>query len=227
MHLAEAAPEQAGAPGQLDVFRDLLVAYARGQRVETVTVVGNAPLPPSAQRAELIDDSDLVLRMTTFALDEPGAEPAYGRKTDVVVLHRGVLVSPHTFADYKSRLYLLAEPGRLHWETEIIPDWWPDDMGFVPIPNRLFVQPLGRLLGLDPEQAIWATTGTLVVYLAVRLFPAAKIRITGFSILDRPEQTTFAHAWGEDVNVTGDHRLHAESALLRSWSDTGEIELIA
>lgn len=226
MHLAEAAPEQADVSRQRDVLRDLLVSYARGQRVETLTVVGNAPLPPSADRAALIDGSDLVLRMTTFALDEPGAEPAYGRRTDAVVIHRGVLPSPHTFADYKSRLYLLAEPGRLHWEPEVIPTWWPDDLGFVPIPNRPFVQPLGRLLGLDPEQAIWATTGTLVVYLAVRLFPGVKIRITGFSIIDQPEQTKFAHAWGDDVNVTGDHRLHAESALLRSWRDNGEIELI-
>jgi hypothetical protein len=227
VHLAEAAPEQADASQQLDVLRDLLTSYARGQRVESLTVVGNAPLTPSAGRADLIDDSDLVVRMTTFALDEPGGEPAYGRRTDVVVLHRGVLVSPHTFADYKSRLYLLAEPGRLHWEPEILPDWWPEDLGLVPIPNRPFVRPLGRLLGLDPAQAIWATTGTLVVYLAVRLFPGAKIRITGFSILDKPEQTTFAHAWGEDVNVTGDHRLHAESALLRSWCASGEIELIS
>ncbi|TNC27495.1 hypothetical protein FG385_10340 [Amycolatopsis alkalitolerans] len=204
----------------------MVTSYARGQRVETLTVVGNAPLPPNSERAALIDGSDLVLRMTTFALDEPGAEPAYGRKTDVVVLHRGVLPSPNTFADYKSRLYLLAEPGRLHWEPEIIPDWWPTDLGFVPIPNRQFVRPLGRLLEFDPEQAIWGTTGTLAVYLAGRLFPEATKRITGFSILDRPEQTTFAHAWGEDVNVTGDHRLHAESALLRSWRDNGEIELI-
>ncbi|WP_236790065.1 hypothetical protein [Amycolatopsis sp. GM8] len=226
MYLAEAAPEEVAAARQLDALRELVASYGRGQRVESLTVVGNAPLAPSAERAALIDDSDLVVRMTTFALDEPGAEPAYGRKTDVVVMHRGVLASPHTFADYTSRLYLLAEPGRLHWEPEIIPDWWPADLGFVPIPNRPFVRPLGRLLGLDPDQPTWATTGTLVVYLAVRLFPGAKIGVTGFSIVDRPEQTTFAHAWGEDVHVTGDHRLHAESALLRSWRDNGEIELI-
>lgn len=226
MHVVEAVPEQTDAGAQLDVFRDLLLAYGRGQRADTVTVVGNAPMPPSAERAELIDGSDLVLRMTTFALDEPGAEPAYGRKTDVVVLHRGVLVSPHTFADYTSRLYLLAEPGRLHWEPEVIPDWWPDDLGFVPIPNRPFVKQLGLLLGLDPAEASWATTGTLVAYLAVRLFPEAKIRLTGYSIIDDPDQTTFAHAWGERVNVTGDHKLRAESALLKSWSDEGRIELV-
>jgi hypothetical protein len=225
VHVAEAAPEQADAADKLDVYRDLLSSYGRGQRVDTLTVVGNAPLAPDAERAALIDDSDLVLRMTTFALDEPG-EAAYGRKTDVVILHRGVLASPHTFADYTSRLYLLAEPGRLHWEPEVVPDWWPDDLGFVPIPNRPFVCPLGQLLGLDPAQAIWSTTGTLAVYLCVLLFPSATIRLTGFSIVDEPDQTTFAHAWGDDVSVTADHRLRAESALLRSWRDAGKIELI-
>jgi hypothetical protein len=226
VHLAEVVTEEAGARAQLDMLRDLFTSYACGQRVETLTVMGNAPLPPDAGRAAIVDGSDLVVRMTTFALDEPGGEPGYGRKTDVVVIHRGVLVSPHTFADYTSRLYLLAEPGRLHWEPEVLPDWWPVDLGLVPISNRPFVQPLGRLLGLDPAQAVWATTGTLVAYLCVRLFPAAKIRLAGFSIIDEPEQTTFAHAWGDDVNVTADHRLHAESALLRSWRDDGRIELI-
>jgi hypothetical protein len=226
VHLAEAAMEEAGARAQLDMLRNLIASYARGQRVDTMTVMGNAPLPPDAGRAALIDESDLVVRITTFALDEPGREPAYGRKTDVVVIHRGVLVSPHTFADYTSRLYLLAEPGRLHWEPETLPDWWPEDLGLVPIPNRPFVRPLGLLLGLDPATARWATTGTLVAYLCVRLFPAARIRLTGFSIIDEPDQTTFAHAWGDDVNVTADHRLRAESALLRSWRDNGRIELI-
>lgn len=225
MRLAVAGCEQAVEP-RLAVLRDLLSAYARDQRVESLAVVGNAPLPASAARAELIDGSDLVVRMTTFAVDEPGAQPAYGRRTDVVVLHRGVLASTHTFADYPSRLYLLAEPGRLHWEPEVVPDWWPADLGFVPIPNRLFVRPLGELLGLDERNAVWATTGTLVVYFAKRLFPRAAIRVTGFSIVDEPEQKTFAHAWGDAVGVTGDHRLHAESALLRAWRDSGEIELI-
>jgi hypothetical protein len=227
VHLAGAATGEAGARAQSDMLRDLFASYARGQRVGSLTVMGNAPLPPDASRAALIDDSDLVVRMTTFALDEPGREPAYGRKTDVVVIHRGVLASPHTFADYTSRLYLLAEPGRLHWEPEVLPDWWPEDLGLVPIPNRPFVRPLGRLLGLDPAQAVWATTGTLVAYLFVRLFPAATIRLAGFSIIEEPEQTTFAHAWGDDVTVTADHRLHAESTLLRSWRDNGRIELIA
>ncbi|GAB3575692.1 hypothetical protein GCM10027445_38520 [Amycolatopsis endophytica] len=225
MYLAETVPEAAGALEEQDTLRDLLAAYGRGGRVETLTVVGNAPMPSSAERAALIDDSDLVVRMTTFALD--GTEPAYGRKTDVVVLHRGVVASPHTFADHTSRLYLLAEPGRMHWEPANIPDWWPADLGFVPIPNRPFVVPLSRALGLDEGSATWATTGTLTVHLCRTLFPEAAVRVTGFSIVDEPEQTSFRHAWGEDVQVTGDHRLRAESALLRSWRDAGRIEVVA
>lgn len=223
----EAAPEDAVAGDELEPYRELFAAFARGRRApETITVVGNAPLPQDPDRARLIDDSDLVLRMTTFALDEFGGPPCYGRRTNVVVVHRGVLASPHTFADYKSRLYLLAEPGRMHWEPEWLPPWWPEDLGFLPIPNRPVVRPLGLLLGLDPERAVWATTGTLAVYLCVRLFPAAKIRIAGFSIVDNPEQTRFEHAWGGDVEVTVDHKLRAESALLRSWHDEGRIEIL-
>lgn len=227
VHLVQAEPEHAGAPAQEDQLRDLLAAYARGQRAEKIAVVGNAPLSPDAARAAFIDDSDLVVRMTTFALDEPAtAEPAYGRRTDVVVLHRGVTVSPHTFADYPSRLYLLAEPGRTYWEQEVLPDWWPADLGFVPISNRAFARPLSRLLGLDPREATWATTGTLTVYLLLQLFESAKIRVTGFSIADEPEQAVFRHAWGEHVDVTPEHRLAAESALLRSWHNEGRIELV-
>ncbi|GAA5163404.1 MULTISPECIES: hypothetical protein [Amycolatopsis] len=223
----EAERDDAVADDELDVHRELFTAYARGQRPpETITVVGNAPMRPDPARARLIDDSDLVLRLTTFALDEHGEAPCYGRKTDVVVVHRGVLASPHTFADYTSRLYLLAEPGRMHWEPEWLPDWWPPDLGFLPIPNRPVVRPLGRLLGLDPAQPVWATTGTLAVYLCARLFPEAKIRMAGFSIVDDPEQTRFAHAWGADVEVTVDHRLRAESALLRSWRDEGRVEVL-
>ncbi|MGW4521571.1 hypothetical protein [Amycolatopsis sp. NPDC004378] len=208
------------------MLRELLRAYGRGQQVRTVTVVGNAPMAPDAARAELIDSSDLVIRMTTFALDEPDAAPAYGTRTDVVVIHRGVIVSPYTFADYTSRLYLLAEPGRLFWEPEFLPDWWPADLGFVPISNRQYVLPLSRRLGLATDEHVWATTGTLVTYLCKRLFPEATVRLTGVSILERPDQTDFEHAWGGKVGVTAEHRLSAESRLLSSWRDSGRIEIV-
>ncbi|MFE3177619.1 hypothetical protein ACFXPA_00150 [Amycolatopsis sp. NPDC059090] len=230
MNPTQFADEVSGSArlGQLDTpIRDLLSAYARNPgRVESITVVGNAPMAPDARRAELIDSSDLVFRMTTFALDEPDAPPAYGTRADVVVVHRGLTASPYTFADYPSRMYLLAEPGRLFWEPETLPDWWPSDLGFVPISNRRFVVPLVRLLGLDPGQPVWATTGTLVVYLCRELFPEATVKLTGVSILDNPDQTMFEHAWGDRVGITAEHRLHAESALLKSWSETGRIEIL-
>jgi hypothetical protein len=229
MNRTQFADETSGRLDEGDtgrMLRDLLLAYARGQQVGTIAVVGNAPMAPDAGRAALIDGSDLVFRMTTFAQDEPDAEPAYGTRTDVVVIHRGVVVSPYTFADYTSRLYLLAEPGRLFWEPETLPDWWPADLGFVPISNRRFVLPLSGLLGLTAEEHVWATTGTLVTYLCQELFPDAVVRLTGVSIIERPDQTDFEHAWGAKVGVTAEHRLHAESRLLTTWRDSGRIEIL-
>ncbi|WP_324187511.1 hypothetical protein [Actinokineospora iranica] len=208
----------------------LVATYARRtasmDAPETVTIVGNAPVPPDPERAAAIDAADLVIRMTSFAVDTPDAPPALGSRTDVVVLHRGLIASPHTFADYPSRLYLLVEPGRLHWEPELIPDWWPADLGFVPVSNRDFTVPLNDLLGYDPRAAIWSTTGTLTAYLVTELFPKATVRMAGMSIIDQPDQTTFAHAWGDAVRVTEEHRLAAEAALLRSWIDIGKIEVL-
>ena len=107
------------------VLGDLVRAYARHDPPRSVAIVGNAPLSESAERAALVDGSDLVVRMTTFALDEPGGPPRIGRRTDVVLLHRALVPGPGTFLDHSSRLYLLVEPGRLHWEREDRPDWWP------------------------------------------------------------------------------------------------------
>jgi hypothetical protein len=207
-------------------LRALLAAYARRESPETIAIVGNAPLPPGPARAAAVDGADLVVRMTTFALDDPGAPPTHGRRCDAVVLHRGVIPSPYTFADYMSRLYLLVEPGRLHWEPETLPYWWPADLGFVPVPNREYTVPLLGLLGLDPAEPVWPTTGTLVTYLLTELFPAAEVLLTGMSIVDKPVQETFQHAWGEPVLVTAEHRLAAEADLLRDWHDRGRIRLL-
>lgn len=216
----------ASGSGQRGVLRDLVASYARREPPRSITVVGNAPLPPDPHRARLIDESDLVVRMTSFALDRPGDPPTLGRRCDVVVVHRGVIASPFTFSDYTSRFYLLVEPGRLHWEPETIPHWWPPDLGWVPVPNREFTLPLIGLLGLDPTQPVWPTTGTLTTYLLTELFPDALTRLTGMSIVDNPDQTSFRHAWGEAVKVTAEHRLHAESRLLREWVAHGRIELL-
>ncbi|GLW91947.1 hypothetical protein [Actinokineospora globicatena] len=201
---------------------ELLSSYARGRPPRTIAVVGNAPMPPCADRSAAVDAADLVIRMTSFTTDPA----ALGTRTDVVVLHRGVIASPHTFADYKSRLYLLVEPGRLHWEPEAIPDWWPADLGFVPVPNHGFTVALNALLGFDPATPTWSTTGTMATYLATELFPTARVLLTGTSIVDDPDQTTFPHAWGSPVAVTAEHRLGAEADLLRRWESTGRIEIL-
>jgi hypothetical protein len=212
--------------GNRAVLTSLLSAYARVDPPKTIAVVGNAPMPPDAGRAAAIDGADLVVRMTSFALDTPDGPASLGRRTDVVVVHRGVIASPYTFADYTSRLYLMVEPGRMHWESADLPYWWPADLGFVPVSNREVTLPLLHLLGLDRGDEVWPTTGTLLTFLALELFPAARVLLTGVSLIDKPDQVVFEHAWGEPVGVTPEHRLHAESALLRDWADKGRIELL-
>ncbi|HEX5405911.1 MAG TPA: hypothetical protein VFX16_26850 [Pseudonocardiaceae bacterium] len=203
-------------------LRSLLAGYALSPEPGTIAIVGNAPLPPDPARVAAIDGADLVVRMTSFEL----SSAALGLRCDVVVLHRGVIASPHTFADYTSRLYLLVEPGRLHWEPDALPHWWPVDLGFVPVPNREFTVPLLHLLGLDPAQPVWPTTGTLITYVLTSLFPEARVLLAGMSIVDNPDQRTFQHAWGEPVRVTEEHRLAAEARLLRGWHAEGRIELL-
>jgi hypothetical protein len=207
-------------------LRELLVSYARAAPPRRIAIVGNAPMPPDPNRALRIDAADLVVRMTSFALDRPGEPATLGSRCDVVVLHRGVVASPFTYAHYTERLYLLVEPGRLHWEREPLPPWWPADLGFVPVPNREYTSPLIDLLGLDPVQPVWPTTGTLITYLMTALFPGSDVLLTGMSIVDNVDQVEFRHAWGPPVPVTAEHRLAAEAALLRSWHADGRIELL-
>jgi hypothetical protein len=211
--------------GSTEVLANLVCAYARHHPPRSVTIVGNAPLHPSPQRAALIDDSDLVVRMTTFALDAPAGPPRIGRRTDVVLLHRAVIPGPGTFHDHTSRLYLLVEPGRLYWEREDRPDWWP--VHAVSVPNHTFTVALKELMGIPADEPAWPTTGTLAVYLFSELFPEAALRFTGTTVADHPEQTEFAHGWGPAVEVTAEHRLATEGALLRKWATQGRIELVA
>lgn len=220
-------PTPSPFPDQAAMLRALIVARLGDRTPRTVAVVGNAPLAASAERAARIDGSDLVVRMTTFALDD--AEPAVGRRTDVVVLHRGVVAGPGTFADYRGRLYLLAEPGRDHWEPEGIPPWWPGDLELIPIGNREFTDPLRALLGYRRSTVSWPTTGTLAVHLVHRLFPHARILLTGTTLLD-PEPGgggALGHHWGPAVAVTPEHRLAHEGELLASWRDAGVLEVLS
>lgn len=208
----------------VELLADLVTPYARADPPRSVAVVGNAPLGEDACRAALVDGSDLVVRMTTFAVDPPAGPPRIGRRTDVVLLHRATVPGPGTFHDHHSRLYLLVEPGRLYWEREDRPDWWP--VRPVSVPNAAFTVPLKRLMGISADEAAWPTTGTLAVHVFAQLFPDAVIRLTGTSVVDRPDQTIFAHAHGPAVAVTPEHRLAAEAALLRTWARDGRLELI-
>lgn len=211
---------------QTEMLRALLVTRAGGQSPTRIAVVGNAPLPASVVRASRIDDSDLVIRMTTFTLD--GTLAAVGRRTDVVVLHRGVAAGPGTWAGHRGRLYLLAEPGRDHWEPEALPRWWPQDLELIPIGNREFTDPLRTLLRYRRSTVAWPTTGTLAVHLAHRVFPHATILLTGTSLLDRrAKHGELDHHWGPAVAVTPEHRVAREGALLARWRDAGWLEVIA
>jgi hypothetical protein len=215
-----------GQPGsQTQVLRGLVAAHLGGREPATVAVVGNAPLAPSAERARRVDAAELVVRMTTFDVDR-GVERT-GTRTDIAIVHRATTPGPATFERYGDRLYLLAEPGRLHWELERVPSWWPADLGIVPVSNTEFTAPLNRLLRFSPRSVAWATTGTLAVWVMHRLFPQAAVMLTGTSLLDAGghRQTTLAHAWGSTVALTWEHRLAAERRVLRSWRSAGWLQV--
>ena len=215
--------EQAWALGHID---NLMRAYARHDDVRSVAVVGNAPLEPDSARAATIDACDLIVRVNGFALDRPGHPACLGSKVDLVVFNRALRPTPWVFDDYRNRLYLLVEPGRLHWEPELIPDWWPADLGFVAVPNREITLPLADALGLPVRtEPTWATTGTMAIWLAATRFPEAAIQLAGFSFIDDPTQTSWLHAWGEGCLVGPEHQIAAESRLVNSWLDSGRAQL--
>ncbi len=206
------------------MLRSLAEAYAARQPV-TVAVVGNAPLEPSEERAALMDSCDLVFRVNGFRMDEPNGPPAVGSRTNVVVFNRALRATPWFFRDYRQRLYLMVEPGRLHWERPTRPAWWPDDLGAVTISNRDVVVPLASAMGIDARRdAVWATTGTTMAWLALAMFPETRVHLTGFSFVDRPEQTSWEHAYGDPSPVGPEHVIERESALMREWLRLGLAE---
>ncbi|MCS3842116.1 glycosyltransferase family 29 protein [Microbacterium sp. AK031] len=208
-----------------DSIRPLALTYASAEPVRRIAVVGNQPLAASAQRAATIDNADVVFRVNGFRVDDVDAPPAVGKRADIVVFNRGVRPTPWFFHEYGDRLYLMIEPGRLLFENPKLPEFWPRDLGCLTIPNREVVLPLGRAMGLDPRTGgQWATTGTVMLWIATRLFPDAHVDIAGFSFIDEPEQTAWNHAYGDSSPVGIEHVIELESRLVKSWVDSGRIE---
>jgi hypothetical protein len=194
--------------------------------VRSVAVVGNKPLEPSPERAAAIDDCDLVVRVNGFKLDEDGDPATYGRRADVVFFNRALRATPWFFSGYRNRLYLLVEPGRLHWEPDLIPSWWPQDLGQIHINNDDLTVPLSAEMGLDSNrEGLWATTGTMAAWWARTTFPDAQLDIAGYSFVDDPTQTRWAHASGDDCIVGPEHRIALESELMRRWITEGKATL--
>lgn len=205
-----------------ECLRTLAEAYARGGRVSSIAAVGNKPLEPSRQRADAIDGCDLVIRVNGFRLDDDGDPPTYGRRADVVFFNRGLRATPWFFTGYQDRLHLMVEPGRLHWEPESVPAWWPADLGQVHLDNDDLTIPLSRELGLDSRrEGLWATTGTMAAWWARTTFPDAELHLAGYSFVDQPDQTRWDHASGDDCIVGPEHRIALESDLLRRWVKDG------
>lgn len=212
-----------------DDVSHLLESYASALPVRRITVIGNAPLDPDDKRVEVIETSDLVFRCNSLVLDEPGAPPTLGRKTDVVVAARRTRVTPWFFLDYPRRAYLVNDAENLrNPHPAPIPGSWPDDLAAWRISNRVFGWPLKRLI--LPERDGWGavpTTGTMSAYVASRLFPEAELNLTGFSFLRDRKQTSWTHQWGDECIVHPSHKIDREGALLQSWVDGGRATFLA
>lgn len=212
---------------QPSTLRSLLDVYAEHPQPRTVAVVGNQPLEPDAERAKAIDAADLVFRVNGFKVDDPGTPPTVGSRTHVVVFNRALRATKWFFQDYRKRLYLMVEPGRLHWEPDLIPGWWPEDLGLVPVSNREVTLPLSDALGLPTRQeGTWATTGTMTAWIARTNYPDAELILTGFSFVDDPNQTSWMHAAGDSCIVGPEHQIAAEGRLLDSWTRTSRTTLL-
>jgi hypothetical protein len=211
----------------LDVLRELVLAYARKPSIDSVAVIGNAPLAPSRARAAAIDACDAVFRCNSFVLDEPAQPATLGREVHVVVFNRLLRASPRVFDRYRDRLYLMVEPGRLHFEPGRRPARWPVDLGLFAVPNREITLSLSEAMGLASRQEkVWPTTGLMSAWIAATLFPEAALNLAGFSMIDDPEQTEWTHAWGDSCRVAPEHRLEPEAELLRSWVSRGRATLL-
>jgi len=132
--------------------------------------------------------------------------------------------TPWFFAEYTKRLYLMIEPGRMHWEWEQYPDFWPQDLGFITVPNRDVIIPLNNAIALDAQRdGLWATTGTTMAWIAAELFPDADLVAAGFSFVAEPDQREWKHAYGDPSPVGPEHRIANEAILFQRWSDAGRL----
>ncbi len=209
---------------RLDPLRDLATAYARHDPVRSVSVVGNAPMVPSEARAAAVDGADLVVRVNSFVLDEPGGPASVGRRTDVVVWSRLVQATPSLFAGYRDRLYVMLEPMRMFHRPEVWPMSWPADLGFVVARNDAVAIPINEELGLPwREEQLVPTSGTTATWLAVNLFPDADVLVTGLSFVDTPVPERWDYHSGTAGQIGPEHRTAPESALIRRWRDEGRV----
>lgn len=221
-----AVPAVRGAQAStLQMLGDIVAAQSRTGSVDTIAVVGNAPLRPSSQRAAAIDAADLVVRVNGYRTDI-GGEPCVGSRTDVVVFNRALRATPWFFAGYRNRLHLLVEPGRLHWERPQIPDWWPADLGFLSVPNREVTVPACFDIGVDAyTESHWPTTGTLAAWMMLHMFRDAQILLAGYSFLDDPHQASWSHATGAPSPVGEEHLITREAELMGTWLREGRASL--
>ena len=226
----------AGVPGTsggaavvdgLHSLRALATTYAARSPVASVAVVGNAPLEPSAERAQAIDSADLVMRMNSFVLDRPGEPPCQGRRADLVLWSRLAVATPDLYACYSERLYVMLEPMRMHGRAEMWPRSWPQDLGFVVARNDAVAVPINDEIGLPwREMRLAPTTGTTAAWLALHLFPEAQVTLAGLSYVDEPTQTSWRHQFGDEVGVGPEHRIAEEGRMIRRWLEQGRARLV-
>ena len=211
---------------QWDGLRSYLEAYAARTPVERIAVVGNAPLLPDAARAAEIDAADLVIRVNSLVLDEPGNPPTVGTACHAVLLSRATSLTPWALRGYRDRAYLVPQAGFVQYRTGdgvgllVRAGFWPEDLGAMPLPNAVVKVRCVRALDPDaPPGSIIPTAGTTALFLAHELFPGADLVGTGFSFLDDEGQKSWSHHSGGHTKVNWQHRLDLEARLLRSWID--------
>lgn len=210
---------------QWDLLRELITTYAARRPVRTVAVVGNAPLQPDTQRAAAIDASDLVIRMNSMMLDEPGEPPCLGTACHVVLLSRATRITPWIFRDYRRRLYLVPQAGFTTFRTlREGPAHWPADLGLTPVPNGAVIARIADRLDPDREPgSLIPTSGTIMLFLAHEMFPDARLTATGLSFSSNRER---GHRSGGSAAVRTGDKPDREGELVESWIADGSVRFL-